>query len=111
MRWIMNISFNCLDIIIEDIIKHAEPGKTEIIFAGNGRYVPVINEILKKNGLFISKHMDNDINKHGMEISEAFRSDYFREILPPDNRRKVFVYSPDEILRSDSEKLFVIQRE
>lgn len=102
------VAYNCLSLIIEKIrnITILNPD-TEFIFAGNSRFVPLMNEVLLSNNIQINRVIDNDVYKQGKKIGEAFLSQYFDNLLKGQNK-EIIIEKTELVVNSDKNQSFII---
>lgn len=103
------VLYNCLDEIIRTINKiHSN---VRIVYAGNGRYIPLLNEALKKYNAekYIDCYIDFNQENWDKEIADVFTSKYYERIMPLSSRHPVLVKSPYEVISSRGKKAFIVQ--
>lgn len=101
--------YNCLTEILElirFISKDIQP--EQIVWGGNARHVPLINEALKVVDIHIDYVIDNDSEKWGKEVAEVNYSHYYEMVFPISSRRKVYIYSPNQIVDCQKKQVFII---
>ena len=102
--------FNSLRAIIIKIEIMSAETPIEITWFGNGRDVILVNEALKEKNVrtMVKYIIDNDSTKWGSEMGEVYDLSYYQNFFDMENREKVYIHSPKEIIENNENMYFVI---
>ena len=102
--------FNGLRAMIKKIEEMSAETPIEITWFGNGRDVILVNEALKEKNIrtMVKYIIDNDSTKWGSEMGEVYDLSYYQNFFDMENREKVYIHSPKEIIENNENMYFVI---
>ncbi|WP_022756110.1 LicD family protein [Butyrivibrio fibrisolvens] len=102
------VAYNCLSLIVEKISNiFKRTPDTELVFAGNSRFVPLMNAVLSSNDTQINRVIDNDTQKQGKRIEEAFPSLYFERLLKEHNK-EIIIERPESVVNSKKQSFIIL---